>query len=133
MNKDNILCIEIKHDGTMFDRKIGVVQVSFADLLDEDKSGDRVSYWLTTSGEKQGQIILSYSFSDVVVRPDEDGSSTSTSQVPVAPVKKKREKAKKAVKIVATKITAGAVEIASAIAIGQVVESVWDCVVEEII
>lgn len=116
MNKDYILFIEIKHDGMVHDREIGVVQVPFADLLTGDASGDRVSYWVKVSSDlKQGQVILSHRFSDVV---DEDGTNTSTNQVPVAPVKiKKGGKAKQAAKKIAKKITMEAAGVAATIGI----------------
>lgn len=70
VNKNNLLFIEIKHDGKIFDREIGLVKVPFSDLLAGDPAvGDKVTYPVTIkTGEKQGQVTFSYKFTDFVVK-----------------------------------------------------------------
>ncbi|KAI3499027.1 hypothetical protein L1887_34819 [Cichorium endivia] len=87
MNPEYTLFFEIIHDGALFDRKIGEVQVPFSDLLATDAPRDKVSYQVTTpSGEKKGEIIVSHKFSELVMSSDEDDvdtdDDTSTSAGP---------------------------------------------------
>ncbi|KAI3516050.1 hypothetical protein L1887_14959 [Cichorium endivia] len=99
MKTDYSLFIQIKHDGTMFDRHIGEVEVPFADLLKPNASKGNVNYRLSRpSGKKKGEIILSHEFSKLVVNQD-DGTGITNVTDPRG--KKKFDKAKKAAKKVA--------------------------------
>nr|GEX14015.1 hypothetical protein [Tanacetum cinerariifolium] len=61
MDNSYTLFCEILHDGKLFDRNIGQVQVPFRDLLSGKASGKNVSYPVkVSSGEVSGEIILSY-------------------------------------------------------------------------
>ncbi|KAM0056048.1 putative C2 domain-containing protein [Helianthus debilis subsp. tardiflorus] len=75
MNSNYSLFCEIKHDGKLFDRMIGEVQVPFKDLL---ASKQKARYPVKTpSGEVQGEIILSHKLSEEVVSNKDGISSTS--------------------------------------------------------
>ncbi|KAI3703346.1 hypothetical protein L1987_73343 [Smallanthus sonchifolius] len=89
MKTDNVLFCEIQHDGTLFDRKIGEVQVPFKDLLDGDGSRKNVRYPVKIpSGEVMGLIILSHKFSEPVVTSSTSGTENYT------PIKKVQGKKK---------------------------------------
>ncbi|KAI3703347.1 hypothetical protein L1987_73344 [Smallanthus sonchifolius] len=79
MKTDNVLFCEIQHDGTFFNRKIGVVKVPFKDLLAQDGSRENVSYPVKIhSGEVMGLIVLSHKFSEPVVTSSKVSSTSGT-------------------------------------------------------
>lgn len=101
------LFIQIKHEGKMFDRHIGEVEIPFADLLNPiHTSIGKATYRLSIpSGEKKGEIIFSHEFSKLVV-DDDDGTGISNATDPCE--KRKRDKAIKLAKNVSKICVAGA-------------------------
>ncbi|KAL7587548.1 protein SRC2 [Lactuca sativa] len=90
VKREYSLFIQIKHEGAMFDRYIGEVEVPFADLLDADASIGKRSYRLSIpSGEKKGEIIFAHQFSKLDVDED-DGTGISHATDPCE--KRKRDK-----------------------------------------
>ncbi|KAJ0693833.1 putative acting on peptide bonds (peptidase) [Helianthus annuus] len=74
MSSNYSLFCEIQHDGKLFDRMIGEVQVPFKDLL---ASKQKARYPVKRpSGEVQGEIILSHKLLDEVISNKDGISST---------------------------------------------------------
>ncbi|KAJ0451873.1 putative C2 domain-containing protein [Helianthus annuus] len=74
MSSNYSLFCEIQHDGKLFDRMIGEVQVPFKDLL---ASKQKARYPVKRpSGEVQGEIILSQKLLDEVISNKDGISST---------------------------------------------------------
>ncbi|KAL4578803.1 hypothetical protein LXL04_014934 [Taraxacum kok-saghyz] len=124
MSTDYTLFFQIKHCGILFDRRVGEVQVRFADLLAGDTPARKVRYQVTTpSGEKRGEIIVSHKFSELVASSDEDDDIVANELSGDLPREKKREKAKKIAKRVAEKIVCGGLELAAGIALNAAIDS----------
>ncbi|KAI3729326.1 hypothetical protein L6452_17982 [Arctium lappa] len=96
MQNNYTLFCEIKHDGKLFDRDIGNVQVPFADLLAGNGSGERLSYPVkTSSGEVQGEIIVSHKFSKPIGEKDGNCGGSKVDGGPRKKVKGKKRQRKK--------------------------------------
>ncbi|KAI3828998.1 hypothetical protein L1987_03111 [Smallanthus sonchifolius] len=127
MKTDNVLFCEIQHDGKLFDRKIGEVQVPFKDLLAGDGSRKNVSYPVKIhSGEVMGLIILSHKFSEPVVTSStsgtenyKDSSKKDKEHTPIKKVqgKKKDGMMKRVAKSVGTQVASKAVLLAGTAAV----------------
>ncbi|KAI3703345.1 hypothetical protein L1987_73342 [Smallanthus sonchifolius] len=138
MKTDNVLFCEIQHDGKLFDRKIGEVQVPFKDLLAGDGSRKNVSYHVKIqSGEVMGLIILSHKFSkDSSTSGTENRKNSNKKDTPIKKVqvqgKKKDGMMKRIAKSVGTKVASEVVLLAGAAAVlyavdpGQIDEGVED-------
>lgn len=142
MDNNYILFCEIKHDGKLFDRKIGQVQVPFADLLAGNASGEKISYLVkTSSGEESGEIIVSHKFSKSNASSGEKNGNSSGGKVDGGPRKKVQGKKRQRKKVeekkkggmlkhiagnVATKVVTEAVLLAGTVAAAVALDNALD-------